>query len=113
VRKYPATRVSLTIAYPEGALVHRYFSALVSLAVLSYAEAYLRTLGDWSSIVLRRSWDGRRPLLAAKRAPAPAAGDVALCEGLRTPAHGMRGAVIMGRHPKTLTKADMVFGRRG
>jgi hypothetical protein len=27
--------------------------------------------------------------------------------GLRTPAHGMRAAVIMGRHPKTFTTSDI------
>ena len=40
----------------------------------------------------------------------PRGASVRLCEGLRTPAHGMRGAVITGRHLKTFTEADIVRG---
>ena len=33
---------------------------------------------------------------------------VSSIEGFRTPALGVRGAVIMGRHPKTFTLTDIV-----
>ena len=78
-------------------------SAACSCASLELSDAIVPTNSQH-----REYWTSPNRVMMSRMGQKPHLRKVRFCEGLRTPAPGNRGAVITGRHPKTLYGAIIV-----